>query len=181
MSRMFRAGMPRRIKSLVAAAAVIYLASLQAVQAYESDPFQALPRLSDQALDEMRGGFEANGLKISVGLDVAVLVNGVVQVTNLIDIPDLSDLATHGNSSTGEGAVLPNEPTVIQIGDGNFISPDALTSTAGLVQTIVQNTLDNQVIGSIAVWNIDISNIGAVPSLRLDAFLPSQLLDLLSP
>lgn len=116
--------------------------------------------LGDEALDEMRGGFEMdNGLRVSFGIERAVLINGRLVTTETFNIADLRNAS--GGHAARAGALTPPTSTtlsVIQNGPGNSAE---LARNAGLAGTVIQNTLDNQKIQNVTVINSTV-NSGAI-------------------
>lgn len=50
--------------------------------------------VSEDKLDEMRGGFDAGGLQVSFGIERAVYVNGALVVATSINIPDIARITS---------------------------------------------------------------------------------------
>lgn len=140
---------------------------------------------SDAELDDMRGGFEVNlngaQLMLSFSLERVTYINGELVASMRISVPDLSNLQAGGISPTTiRVETLPIDPTatdatrtlqprlaaqhinglgpavtVIQNGAGNtFTLPLSLNS----LTTVIQNTVDNQIIRNMTTLNATIVN-----------------------
>lgn len=134
---------------------------------------------SNEELDELRGGFEVNvngtQLKMAFSLESVTFINGQLAATTKLNVPDLSSLAnggaqvTYSRSASGASALntsqtnltqqqfndLGKTVNVIQNGVGNVVNlPQNLNS----VGTILQNSLDNQVIRNVTTLNVSIAN-----------------------
>ena len=85
------------------------------------------PVSSDQ-LNGLRGGFDLdNGLKVSIGIERAVYVNGDLVTTSSLNIPDMSKI-------TAEQANLLRTATgtinVVQNGPGNSFHPGSVSPSS---------------------------------------------------
>ncbi|MCC7548097.1 MAG: hypothetical protein IT532_10055 [Burkholderiales bacterium] len=124
------------------------------------EPFAPGSALSTQVLDSMRGGFVSDhGMKIAIGIDRAMLVNGTLIETGSIRISDLSALAA---GAPGAVQTRGSPLSLIQNGPGNFADPVQLRQIGPGMMTLVQNSLDNQVIQGRTVLTIDVSGLGSV-------------------
>ena len=74
--------------------------------------------INEQTLDGVRGGFVADGLNISFGIERAVYINGSLVTTTSLNISEL------GRLSAGRGSVALDAGTIglIQSGSGNSVS-----------------------------------------------------------
>lgn len=104
--------------------------------------FASARRLSDDALDDMRGGFEApGGLSVSFGIERVVYVNGELASVTTLNVGDLAS-ATAGIApivtTNASGSAV-----IVQNGAGNFVDIGALSGNNGYA-TIIQNSLDGQ-------------------------------------
>ncbi len=112
------------------------------------------PALSEHALEGLRGGFVgADGLKIAVEIERLVHINGELAGATVLRIPDLAAVRARGLDLQGEAR------SVIQNGPGNFVDPGVLDAIGPGMFTLVQNSLDHQVI--VGRTRIDISVSGA--------------------
>lgn len=148
--------------------------------------FEDHPAASDAELDSMRGGFEVNfnGMQLLLAFSVEQLtyINGeLVSSMKLNPLALLPDPATNAAAvaagSTGNAGAVAASPggeaptvstrmindqayiTLVQNGAGNaFTLPESLSS----LTTVIQNSVDDQVIRNITVMN-------ATLSIQLDA------------
>lgn len=142
------------------AAAVPAQAALSAQEAKEDKPLAAVTRgsmagwkpVTEDRLDEMRGGFDVGGLQVSFGIERAVFVNGALAVATSITIPDVARItseqaaklaATLGpaivsSTQADVNSALAGNPTTagVQLGSngasgGNGSSSSASSAAAG--------------------------------------------------
>lgn len=114
-----------------------------------------LPIVEAYKLDKMRGGFSiGDDMVISVGITRSGSVNGVEQFTNSINI---ADIASGVSPADMEGATA----TLIQNGPGNFVSPNVLAAMSENFTTIVQNSLDDQEISTMNIYDISVENVSS--------------------
>lgn len=128
--------------------------------------------VSHQALDRLRGGFDvAPGLTVSFGITRAVALNGQLLASTTFQVDDLAQLAAAQAGVAGwRGGSL--APQVVQNGPGNTLGAGA----AGIPLAIyVQNTLDQQTIGSHTVIHAASSGMGMARSLNLQATLSESI------
>lgn len=131
--------------------------------------------LSDGALDQMRGGFvlENSNLKISLGIERAVSINGELVATTRLDIPTLSPEAA-AQVVVATGAL----GTIVQNGPDNTVSnPDSLVDSPIL---FVQNTLDHQNIQTWTVINATVTSLNLQRSLAISSSINQALLNSLN-
>ncbi|MGC3962167.1 MAG: hypothetical protein QM803_02270 [Rhodocyclaceae bacterium] len=104
--------------------------------------FASARRLSDDALDDMRGGFETpGGLTVTFGIERAVYVNGELASVTTLNVGDLA-AATAGLAPIITSNAAGNA-VIVQNGAGNFVDIGALSGNNGYA-TIIQNSLDGQ-------------------------------------
>lgn len=113
-----------------------------------------------ERLDDLRGGFMTDGgLKISLGIERSVFINNELVATTLLNVPDLATLSARGATQ----AQLQGSPTtLIQNGPGNRVGESVLQSFGPGMLTIIQNSLDNQLIQGRTVINTTISGAGSL-------------------
>lgn len=115
--------------------------------------FAIASTISPETLGNMRGGIMlGDGMNVSIGLTRSASINGVEQVTNTFTLDTL-------NRSLGDIATQGLAPVVIQNGPGNVIDSSFLDGIPGFSGTIVQNTLDDQVIDLSTVFDVSISDV----------------------
>ena len=138
-------------------------------------PTGAAPAWGDEAIPDrelarMRGGFiNAEGLKIDVGLESLVRVNGELRSAVDVQLPDLTELAT------GAGG-LASQLEVIQNGPGNSLPGNLADQVSGL-GTVIQNSLNDQVIQNLKSLNIDIRGYRGLGDAQLKGRIQSQIID----
>ena len=121
-------------------------------------------------LAQQRGGFiDENGLKITVGLESLVRVNGELRSQLQVQLPDLAQLAKAGTTLNGQMAVVQN-------GTGNSLPADLGNQVSGL-STFIQNSLDDQVIQNLKSLNIEISGLQGVKRSQIKQRINNQLVE----
>jgi len=135
--------------------------------------FEDCPVVADSELDQMRGGFETNtgGLPLSFtfGIERATFLNGQLVSTTTIAIPTFTfTLNAQGAGAADSGF---NPINVIQNGAGNVIALSNIQNMPASVMTIIQNSLDNQVIGNTTVINASITSRDFLRSLATQSLL----------
>jgi len=129
-------------------------------------------------LAALRGGFTSpGGLLVSFGIAQATYVNGVLDSTNSFTV-------TQG--STGSSPALQvssqmgnNGVRVVQIGpQGSNTFQPSTTSTSCLPAslTVIQNTLNQQVITNSTVINASLTNMGLFRNINLSFALSQQMI-----
>ncbi len=113
-----------------------------------------------QRLDNLRGQFMTDGgLKISLGIERSVFINNELVATSVLNIPDLAALTARGAAA----AQLQGSPaTVIQNGPGNSVGQSVLQSLGSGMLTVIQNSLDNQLLQGQTIINTTISGVGSM-------------------
>ncbi|MGB3398738.1 MAG: hypothetical protein WBA34_01045 [Candidatus Deferrimicrobiaceae bacterium] len=107
----------------------------------------------DQEINEIRGGYVTEGgLQFSIGIEKTVLVNGIQQASNFLNI-------VQDGSGIPQVSQVPNSMlTLVQIGHGkNTFEPGNLPS--GFF-TVVQNSMDQQFIQNMTKISTIISVLG---------------------
>ena len=105
--------------SAIAAAITFAVASLEPARTGAADLWANRKAVSDEQLDNMRGGFEApNGLQISFGIERAVFVNGELVAATRLVVANLPNLLKGGAASK---QALANAFTVVQNGPNNSV------------------------------------------------------------
>lgn len=128
--------------------------------------------VGDQALDQMRGGFDmGGGVVVSFGLARSVDVNGVLVATTSFQIADVSKI-------TAAQAVALNKQlgtlNLVQNGAGNSFQAGASSSTVG---TFVQNTLNNQTIQTRTMINSSTNGMSLAKGINTAATVRDSLLN----
>lgn len=143
---------------------ILVMGAMESACAFEDvSGFEGFPVVADRELDQMRGGFEtvSGGLPLSFsfGIERVSYVNDQLVATSILAIPSLLDLNSGAVRAVGMDPV-----TVIQNGPGNTFALPALSSQ---FMTLIQNTLDNQVIGNVTVINASVTSSDFLRSLAL--------------
>jgi hypothetical protein len=121
--------------------------------------------LGEPDLEAIRGGFETDsGLQISFGIEQATSINGVLQTRTAFFVPSLT-----GDPS---GITLDGWTSkVIQNGPGNGFTLNASDQIPNQVLTLVQNSLDQQVIQNLTVIDLTVKGLNLVQDPFLRSFL----------
>ena len=133
----------------------------------------------DARLDTIRGGFDAAGLRVSLGLERTVLVNGVEAIRQSVNIPDIAQMTADQASAlrnvlgttvvtTGVGGVSTNaaqssQAMALPSSLGTVTLPSGTAS--GLV---VQNSLDNQAITATTRIDASVNTSQMLQNMRID-------------
>lgn len=128
--------------------------------------------VDDEHLDTMRGGFEtASGLRVGFGIDRVVYINGNLAASTQLYIPDVGHMTRDDARAL---AAMVGSVTWIRNGPGNTFDPTTMSTTYGA--TVIQNTLDNQVIRNQITINAavntlqDFKTINAMNALQSAVF-----------
>jgi hypothetical protein len=141
---------------------------------------QQLAALDTQSLDDVRGGFDMNGISFTIGIERAVYINGNLVATNVLNVKDLQSTvggtsmtsALPANSATMAGSVQNGTANkvqvsqnsqqvssgslgVIQNGPGNNVATQVIQNPTA---TVIQNSLNNQTIQNVTTINASIVN-----------------------
>jgi hypothetical protein len=158
-----RTTMPKLLRKLIQALLAFSLISLilgEVARADDELPFSPKQAIELQRLDELRGTFMTdNGLKISLGIERSVFVNNELVATTFLNIPDLAALSARG---AAPGQLQGSPVTLVQNGPGNALGQSVLQSFGSGLLTIVQNSLDNQLIQGRTIINTNISGVGSL-------------------
>jgi hypothetical protein len=153
--------------------ALLYTACAAAVDAAPpvADEFSGYATASLGELDRVRGGFSlasGNGeLQISIGIERAVFVDGVLKVSTKLDIPSLG--------SQIAGATNLAAMNIVQNGAGNAFIPASLSNLPSNVMTLVQNTLDNQTISNLNIINATVTSRDLLRSMAINSSVQEML------
>lgn len=148
--------------------------------------YDAIIPVANQDLDNYRGGFQFKkdyivniGLTIKTAIDGNVMLNS--KIANLvIQNGKLKNLATSDNPTSEEEVSLIN---VVQQGSGNHISTDDIATSnipssvnASSVTNIIQNTIDNSVIGLNTIIDVDAQIGEALKQVRASKQLEEAIM-----
>lgn len=138
--------------------------------------FIAANAVADTALDEARGGFvTADGLIVTLGLERLVTVNGNVVERTELQLGDIGKLASGQGSVSSETL---GQLRLIQNGEVRAITPDSATLLGG---TVIQNTLNDQLIKSETAINATVNSAGMLRALNFGASLNNALSTAVGP
>ena len=114
--------------------------------------------VSPTRLAAMRGGLVLpSGLSLSFGIDRLVFVNGDLVASTRLHIPDVANMT----SEEAAALVSLNQGMVVQVGQGNVVTPGA--GGNGLV---IQNTLDNQDIRALTNLQVAVDTLGMLQEIN---------------
>lgn len=123
----------------------------------EDGPMARLAAVDAGVLGEMRGGVDlGQDFAVAIGITRTGTINGVEQYSNTMYVEDL----VRGGAAVAGMSTL--DPVLLQSGPGNVVSADALMGSTSSVTTIIQNTLDNQVISNRTIMDISLQNVTTV-------------------
>lgn len=128
-----------------------------------ADAFDGLNPVSMQTLDHIRGGFSMEfnfgRLMLAMNMTQASMINGAI-------VPAQQTTGSSGGTST-----------VIQQGPNNVVNPVVLNSIpSGSLSTVIQNSLNDQVISSISTLNITITSQVLAQTMALQSLTQNALL-----
>jgi hypothetical protein len=133
-------------------------------------PFDPAQAVDPAALDGYRGGFTTDsGLAVSLGLERIVTVNGNVLERSQLDLGDLGSLTKGISTVSAETA---GQVRLIQNGVGNF---DVQLGNKALGGTIIQNSLNDQLIRNQTIINASVTARGMLQSMNFQSTLNNAL------
>jgi hypothetical protein len=134
----------------------------------EEQIFKGEETVPDPELAKQRGAFIGDGgLKVSLGIQREVAVNGAVVTRQSLSVPDLLGLAGTGSGATLSGPAL----AVVQNGPGNFANLDSARNFG----TVIQNSLNNQTIQGITRIDATVTNMELVRSMNTASSVSQEL------
>lgn len=136
------------------------------------DATEVWSAVSDQDLDEMRGGFDGgHGLMASFGIARVVYINGNLVSSTSVNIPDVGrmDAAQASALASVLGTV-----NLIQNGPDNTFAPGMLNHT--IAATVIQNTLNQQNIQSLTTINTSVNTLNELRNINLANSLQAALI-----
>nr|WP_314547720.1 hypothetical protein [uncultured Massilia sp.] len=160
-----------QIACLLAGAALAGQAVGQATPGDGSAPFDAGNAVAAESLDGYRGGFVTDtGLAVSLGLERITTINGAVADSSKIDFGDLGKL-TAGQTTLSADSL--NQLRLIQNGGGATVGVDFGPNALG--GTVIQNSLNNQVINNSTIINASVDARGLLQSMNFQNTLSNAL------
>jgi hypothetical protein len=138
--------------------------------------FSSANAVDTSSLEEARGRFiTADGLVVTLGLERLVSINGQVVERTELQLGDIGKLAS------GQGAIA-NEALgqlrLIQNGQVQGITPESTNLLGG---TVIQNTLNDQLIKSETAINATVNTAGMLRALNFGTSLNNALSTALGP
>lgn len=140
----------------------------------ESDvPFSEENGVDAATLDTVRGGFSyGDNLLVTLGIDRLVRINGNAVEQSSVQFGDVGKLAS---GATALSADAIQGTRLIQNGQaGQMVSTLANGALAG---TVIQNTLNDQLISSQTTIRASVNNAGLVQGMNFGATLNQALLN----
>lgn len=138
--------------------------------------FSAANAVEAAVLDAARGGFVTpEGLVVTLGLERLVTINGNLVERTAIQLGDIGKLAAGQGSVSGEAL---GELRLIQNGDVRALVPASSTLLGG---TLIQNTLNDQLISNQTSINATVNTAGMLRALNFGASLNSALSTAVTP
>lgn len=146
-------------------------AALAAQAGAQDDPFNAANAVEVATLDSYRGGFTTeNGLTVTLGLERIVTINGNVVEQTKVNFGDLGRLAS-GQATLSPDAL--GQLRLIQNGGGSDFAVQMGTNALG--GTVIQNTLNDQLIRNQTIINASVSTGGMLQALNFGTTLANAL------
>jgi len=133
--------------------------------------FTAANAVDSERLEEARGGFiVAEGLEVTLGIERMVTINGNVVDRSEIQLGDIGKLA-QGNGLVSQEAL--GQLRLIQNGVASALRGDANTTLLG--GTIIQNSLNDQMISAQTTLNATVNTAGMLRALNFAEGLNNAL------
>jgi len=156
----------RIIKACLCCAAAAFAGAAQALD----DPSDWVP-VSSAVLEQMRGGFTlGEGLQVSLGIERLVSINGEMVSRTSFELADMSHLSAEQAELTREAL---SSVKLIQNGGDNIYQATMSAQTLG--GTVIQNTLNDQLIRSQTVINSTVNSTALLKTLNFNGSLSDAL------
>jgi hypothetical protein len=127
--------------------------------------------LDSAALDQVRGGFAyTDGLLVTLGIDRLISVNGNVVEQSSLEFGDVGKLAS---GATRLAADAVQGVRVIQNGQPAQVA--ASLASGALGGTVIQNSLNDQMISNQTTLRASVNSAGVVQALNFNATLNQAL------
>lgn len=162
-----------RIRLLIGLCALLFgTASLaQADASLEPVEDRAWMSVSNKRLEDMRGGFDLGlGLLVSFGISRSTYINQQLVTTLTLQLGDLSKLTAAQAQRLSQQINL--QPQVIQNGSGNVLESGAANLPLG---TYLQNTLNNQVLRTQTVIDINTNGLGMLRNFNFQGMMQDAI------
>lgn len=142
----------------------------------QSSPFHSANAVDSATLDDARGGFiTPGGLVVTLGLERLVTINGNVVERTEMQLGDIGKL-TSGQGSISSEAL--GQLRLIQNGDVQAITPAGANLLGG---TLIQNTLNDQLIKNQTAINATVNTAGMLRALNFGTSLNNVLSTAVAP
>ena len=130
------------------------------------------PVASDDELDSLRGGYDlGSSLSVSFGFIRNVSINGDLVSQTRFTLPDLSHITTDQARMVADALA---QVQLVQNGTGNSVGVTA--ASGGLAGgTVVQNSLNNQLIQTQTIINAGVNSLGLIHALNAQGTLRDAL------
>lgn len=156
---------------------LLLVASMLAAHAGAAPPAGAFdcPFVRDNAvaaasLDDYRGGFITDaGLAVTLGLERIVTINGNVAEHSQLELGDLGRLTSGQVKLSADAA---SQLRLIQNGGGRF---DVQMGNGVLGGTVIQNSLNNQLISNQTIINASVNARGLLQAMNFQSSLQNAL------
>jgi hypothetical protein len=137
-----------------------------------ADAFPGCATTSLKELDRVRGGFSLadgnnNELQVSIGIERAVFIDGVLKVSTKFATPSLGSQIADGQNLTALN--------ILQNGAGNHFIPTNLADLPSNAMNVVQNTLNNQTIANLNIINATVTSRDLLRSMAITSSLKEML------
>ena len=133
-------------------------------------PFDPQHAVDSATLEAARGGFmTANGLMVTLGLERVVTINGNIVERTEMQLGDIGKLA-RGEGMLSREAL--GELRLIQNGDVRTMAGNAQNLLGG---TIIQNSLNDQIIKNQTSINATVNTAGMLRAINFGASLNNAL------
>jgi hypothetical protein len=146
------------------------VAAAQGMAGGPDDSFDALEAVDPAVLDEFRGGFETvTGLAVSLGIERIVTINGNVAERSQLELGDLGSLTSGATRLSADAAGRLN---LIQNGHGSY---NVQLGPSMLGGTVIQNSLNDQLINNQTIINASVNARGLLQSMNFQSTLNNAL------
>jgi hypothetical protein len=147
------------------------LAGFGAPTAAAVTPDDGWEPVDEAQLDRMRGGFGTEaGLRVSLGIERLVSINGNIVARTNIDIADLNHLSEEQARLTGDAL---SSVKLIQNGSANIYQASESPRVIGGV--VIQNTLNDQLIRSQTVISSTVNSASLLKTINFQGSLSDAL------
>jgi hypothetical protein len=132
--------------------------------------FRPSEAVAPDTLDGYRGGFITdNGLEVSLGIERIVTINGDIAERSELQFGDLGRLTSGASTLSAQAA---GQLSLIRNGaDGLAVQLGA----AGLGATVIQNSLNNQMINQATIINASVNAQGMLQAMHFQSTLANAL------